>query len=354
MKKIPLPLCSLSLIMSVERIPPRMRAEFLPSPALSVMQFLQFPLPIQLPESHSTLSGTAQLSFGSQENPNVELSLEVLKDLPIPPACLISTLEASQSSWTWKSMCYAHLPANQSRGAFPLWILKYWDEVSKLRKHIKLPWSRAEMFLVEIQNSSWRSPGARQLCDSVWLAFFQVPWCGGTSGFTSSEPTVKLAAYLSKNWLETVHIDQQLDLLRIDLARTGSTQYQLLNPRVFEKLIIVYQHRERQAYHDASGMRHLWAIGCEIAEGIRTKLGGVANVIRHWVGVIVDIPNSKILYGDSLGGSHAPLKAAIEWWVRFHTQKTYTHKNLPITQQLDSYNCPILAVNVVHHHLLPQ
>ena len=101
-------------------------------------------------------------------------------------------------------------------------------------------------------------------------------------------------------------------------------------------------------------MRNLWAIGCDIAEGIRTKLRWVANMIRHWVGVIVDVPNSKILYGDSLGGSHAPLKAAIEWWVRFHTQKTYTHENLPITQQLDSYNCPILAVNAVRHHLLPQ
>ena len=192
------------------------------------------------------------------------------------------------------------------------------------------------------------------LCDSAWLAFFQVPWCGGTSGFTSSEPTVKLAAYLSKNWLETVHIDQQLDLLHIDLARTGSTQYQLLNPCVFEKLIIVYQHCEQQAYCDASGMQHLWAIGYEIAEGIRTKLGGFANVIRHWVGVIIDVSNSKILYGDSLGGLHALLKAAIEWWVQFHTQKTYMHKNLPITQQLDSYHCPILAVNAVHHHLLPQ
>ena len=165
-------------------------------------------------------------------------------DYPIPPACLISMLEASQSSWTWKSIHYAHLPTNQSQDAFPLWILKYWDEVSKLRKHIKLLWSRAEMFLVKIQNSSWCSPDAQQLCDSAQPAFFQMPWCGGTSGFMSLEPTVKLAAYLSKNWLETVHIDQQLDLLHIDLARAGSTQYQLLNPRVFEKLIIVYQHRE--------------------------------------------------------------------------------------------------------------
>ena len=142
--------------MSLKRIPLHMCAEFLPSPALSVMQFLQFPLPIQLPESHGTLSGTAQLSFGSQENLNVELLLEVLKDLPIPPACLISTLKASQSSWMWKSIRYAHLPANQSQGAFLLWILKYWDKVSKLQRHIKLPWSRAEIFLVEIQNSSWR------------------------------------------------------------------------------------------------------------------------------------------------------------------------------------------------------
>ena len=210
------------------------------------------------------------------------------------------------------------------------------------------------MFLLEIQNSSWRSPDARRLCDSARLFFLQLPWCGGTSGFTNSEPTVKLAAYLSKNWLETTHIDQQLDLLRIDLARTGSTEYEVIDPHVFEKLITVYRYREQTAYRDASGMRHLWAIGCELAQGTRTKLGGVANVIRHWVGVVVDVPNSVILYSDSLGGSHAQLKAAIEWWVQFHTGKSYTHESLPITQQLDSYNCPILAVNAVCHHLLPQ
>jgi hypothetical protein len=213
---------SLLSIMFPEKIPPCMRAKILPSPTLSVTQFLEFPLPSQLPETHSAHSGINTLppefSFGSQENLNVKLSLELLRDLPIPPAALISTLEASQSSWTWRSIRYAHLPGNQSRGAFPIWILNYWDEVSKLRKHINIPWSRAEMFLVEIQNSSWRSPDVQRLCDCARLCFLQLPWCGGTSGFTSSEPTVKLAAYLSKNWLGTVHIDQQLDLLRFDLA----------------------------------------------------------------------------------------------------------------------------------------
>ena len=85
-----------------EKIPPRMRAEFLPSPMLSMTQFLKFPLPRQLPETHNTHSGInalePQLSFGCQENSNAKLSLELLQDLPIPPAALISTLEASESS----------------------------------------------------------------------------------------------------------------------------------------------------------------------------------------------------------------------------------------------------------------
>ena len=98
-------LFSLLFIMFLEKIPPRMHTEFLPSPMLSVTQFLKFPLPRQLPETHNTHSGInalePQLSFGCQENLNVNLSLELLQDLPIPPAALISTLEASESSWTY-------------------------------------------------------------------------------------------------------------------------------------------------------------------------------------------------------------------------------------------------------------
>ena len=142
-------LFSLLFIMFLEKIPPCMRAEFLPSQMLSMTQFLKFPLLRQLPETHNTHSGInalePQLSFGCQENLNVKLSLELLQDLPIPPAALISTLEASESSWTWKSIRYAHLPGDQSQVAFPLWILNYWDEVLKLRKHINHPWSRAEI-----------------------------------------------------------------------------------------------------------------------------------------------------------------------------------------------------------------
>ena len=96
----------LSLVHHVPgKIPPCMRPEFLPSPMLSVTQFLKFPLLRQLPETHNTHSGInalePQLSFGCQENSNINLSLELLQDLPILPAALISTLEASESSWTY-------------------------------------------------------------------------------------------------------------------------------------------------------------------------------------------------------------------------------------------------------------
>jgi len=113
--------------------------------------------------------------------------------------------------------------------------------------------------------------------------------------------------------------NHQLDLLRWDVARSGMDPQSL---------------RNTTPYNAAAGARHLWNVGEELANGIRTTVVGIVNVNNnHWVAVVVDAIQSTIRYGDSLGGDDAEVKA--------------------ITRQRDSHSCLIFAVNAAKHFILP-
>ena len=101
-------------------------------------------------------------------------------------------------------------------------------------------------------------------------------------------------------------------------------------------------------------LQHLWIIGQELASRATDKLCGVSNVENsHWVGVVIDQFRSLVLYGDSLGGSDSKLKLAIDWWIQHHIDQPFKHQNLPITPQVDGYNCSVLAINAIGCDALP-
>jgi hypothetical protein len=176
------------------------------------------------------------------------------------------------------------------------------------------------------------------------------------SGFSESEPRTKLAAYLSSQWLRTTHLDQQLDLLRWDIERSGKLNCEVVKQSFFRKLVKLYHDRETVPYtKDTKGARHVWAVGEELASNIREKVCGVVNIDdTHWVGVVIDAAQSLFLYGDSIAGSNTELKSAIDWWIENHTSQQFVHQNLPITRQFDGYNCSIFAVNAVGCNALPE
>lgn len=72
------------------------------------------------------------------------------------------------------------------------------------------------------------------------------------------------------------------------------------------------------------------------------------------MGIVVDVATSTIRYGDSLGGTGmVEIVDAVVWWLQFHMKMTFKHDVLPITQQVDSFSCGVLALNAVHHAILP-
>ena len=333
-------------------IPAYVRANIFPSPNLSIASFLRFPFPSQLPKS--SIEKNIHL-FWSSEKPNVlEFSTETLQHLPIPSASVLSSLEATAPLFQEKlSMVYAHLP-NRQQSYYPLWILNYWTTVSSLYEHVKHPWIMAESFL-SASSSKWKaSPAFRKLSQSAQNMLLGLPWAGGVHGFSDNAPTVVLASYLSKDWLSTSHICQQLDLLRQELVRVGNQDYIILGPDFFEKLRCLYEARKENSY-PASGGRWIVGVGNDLATLARGGIGGVANVKRnHWVTIIVDVHDRKIRYGDSLGGMGTELKTVVRWWIESHTSSLhFDDESLDISRQSDNFNCSSFSLNGLEHHIFP-
>lgn len=332
-------------------IPAQVWAHILPCPTLSVTHFLRFPFPSQLPKS-STKQDLR--TFWSSKKPNVlEFTAETLKDLPIPSAAVLSALISTAHTFNHESssIVYAHLP-NQLHFYYPPWFLDYWITVSSLREHVKVPWMQAELFL-SANGAKWHSSEFRRLCQSAQNALLCLPWCGNVHGFADNAPTVTLASYLSRNWLSTTHINQQLDLLRQELSRVGNQEYEILGPDFFTKVRWLYRDRAGNPY-PASGNRLIREVGHDLAKGTRKIICGVANINEnHWVGIVVDGTECKIKFGNSLGGSGAELKAAIRWWIQIHTSLDFEDANLDITRQSDAFNCGLFALNAVEHFTHP-
>jgi hypothetical protein len=239
-----------------------------------------------------------------------------------------ATSALSESS----SVIYAHLPEdNPSRSIhFPMWVIPYWTTLSRLSRHVILPWMRAEQWLA----AALLNAGNRDLVAEARGIMRELHWTGQTVSFTNAEPITSFARYLSSNWLGTTHIEQQLDMLRVRLSREMPIhEFDILPMAFVTKLIRVYQH-DRDAYGDSQAFRSVWARGEELLtpECRQMRIGGIANVNgNHWVAFVVDLRTSSILHGDSLGLYDNVVVPAFSWWAEHHTRRPFTKAPLSIS-----------------------
>jgi hypothetical protein len=343
-----------------EAIPAHLCALLLPSPFLSISQFLQHELPPQLPDARRALNqgrSIAATDFGHWAQPDSEDIVNTIKSLPIPSESLLSDILASSERLEWCSVQYAHLSTSNgiNQSNYPPWIIAYWVEVARLQNHVKRPWLSAEAFLRKAQNA-WKTPEIRRLCDAAEVALLQLPWGGKTAAFgADNEPTHLLSCYLSNQWLRSAHITQQLELMRIDLKRTGINDCEIIPPYTFDILQQMYQAREAIPYGKDGARRNIWGLGEEVLLGRRKAIAGIVNLNgNHWAGVVVDVANLTIRFGDSLGGTGMTnVVYAVAWWLQSHTSAIFKHDALPITQQVDNFSCGVLALNAIRHAVLP-
>jgi len=75
---------------------------------------------------------------------------------------------------------------------------------------------------------------------------------------------------------------------------------------------------------------------------------------NHWIALILDFKASRILYGDSMGGTiDEGIEEALNWWIGQHMGTQFTTSYLPITRQRDGHSCGILAWKALAAYLFP-
>jgi hypothetical protein len=126
-------------------LPQAVEAQILPSPNLSILELLQYDLPIE----HPTFLPGQNTDFFDKNTPNVT-DLNIIRRIPTPSEKVIlslqkhlaNTIESSDSDMSIK--CIHSVAA--AGMTYPLWIITYWAKVSSVRE-IRDGWRKGEVYL---------------------------------------------------------------------------------------------------------------------------------------------------------------------------------------------------------------
>jgi hypothetical protein len=335
------------------RIPHNIQNQILPDPALSILEFLKFKLPIVTKTKATYLSST----FFSKKPPTTP-SAETIQNIPVPPPQIVAELgkscQAEMLDGNLSVVCTHTSLASKLH--LPLWIILYWTEVLSLRCKHREPWVLAKEHLRRMTIWRGNNPAAnRQLVDTVYNALSSLAWSGDIQGFDAKEPIYQLAHYLSRRWFSNVHEDQMVDLLRrsIRLNQSTSGHFEIESLAFYDKIKDAYQQQTKVS--EGQAFRRLRETGQALNSGTRDAIGFLTNIGNHWVAIALDFSNSRILYGDPF--KNPPKKSMIDtlnWWTHHLSGRAFSHGNLDISLQpmSDTFSCGLLAPNSLAHHFL--
>jgi hypothetical protein len=334
-------------------IPNKIQEQLLPDHKLSILEFLEFPLPtisIGHPDSH------LPSSFFSKKFPTVT-DHNVIQTIPTPSLVTVKALgQAYKDVSGFKSIACPHLKKTAAERYLPLWVITYWMEVIELRLTWREPWVHAEKDL-RSRDRGWKDGQSKTLIAEVHDALSTLPWHGQVQGFDNEEPIYTLATYATRAWFTDVHVNQILDLLRhtLNLDPTKS-KFEVENLHFYRTLEAAYKDRDGGRYENARYFARPRGLGQALATGERDFGVFEANICgNHWVAIIVDFRGSKILYGDPMGDPpDANILAVFRWWTHHHTGTKFTNGTFDITKQADGYSCGILSLNGAAHFCAPE
>jgi hypothetical protein len=335
-------------------IPVEVQATVLPDASLSVLDFLQFPLPV--------ISGAAPRQkaseFFSNHEPTVQ-DIQTIRRIPVPPAKTVTDIVAACKAAIAtgsRSMTCPHVPS-ASGELVPIWIIPYWAEVLQLRTTSRKAWVKAEEFLRTKKKVGKGGLGGEKVDEIMQQAYdilSCLPWCGDVQGFDHREPLYQLAIYASRAWLGTTHENQILDLLRRDLLLKGS-RVEVPGMAFFTTLCEAYNCRNTGEYEESQHFAWIREIGKALVLGDRDGLGTMANIGGdHWVAIALEFEGSLIWYGDSFGHDAVEeVTSVMDWWTFHHTGRKFGYRKLKISSQKDGFSCGLLGPNALFHFYLP-
>ena len=338
-------------------IPPGLKDSLLLSKGLSIIDFLQFPLPgIAAAARESTQSTACQpKTFFSTLFPTI-MDPKSIQKIPLPPLPILKQLSQDIDLTSTHSIICQHAPSVAGH-RFPVWILTYWTEVAQIWP-LKEKWASAEEALEMRKNKKTCTDETKRLISQAYDSLTCIPWAGNINGFPGSVPTECLTRYLTNEWLIDEHENQMLHLLECELARSGHNDgIHIANTFFITRLLRVYRDPNRDDLYSTE-KRNAWLrrLGQELATGILKKLVTIVNIDHnHWVSIVIDAPSSRILYGDSFSEPiKHEIKAVLTWWTNHHTATDFQIHNLHMSRQKDGYSCGMFAWNAVAVHLLPE
>lgn len=325
----------------VLQLPDNVLANILPDPNISVLEYIKFSLPI-VQTTKKSLNSSA--FYDTQEPTTMDFA--VVSSLPVPPKNIIlalsSTCAAAAVSGIHSVRCPHILPDNNYR--LPLWTIIYWIEVEHLRTTSYNLWIAAESEFASRQDQRKQAIPI-ELRKEAYRALSTIRWSGQLHGFPASGPVSELSTYLTRAWLHDVHENQMLHLLaqrlRLDPAQSG---IRIRHTFFLESLR--YAFNGRASYANDQSSRWLQELGSSLSKGDDTsELATIANVNgNHWITVVLNFKNKKILYGDSL---LQPLQRALynqlQWWTYFHTHQSFDLETLQTVRQVEDHSCGVHA-----------
>lgn len=161
-------------------IPPDVKDSIPLNKDLSIIDFLQFPLPGIARESTSpAILGQAK-SFFSTLYPTIT-DPEVIPKILLPPLPILKQLSQDIDLTSTQSIICQHAPGFAG-DRFPLWILTYWMEVAQIWP-LKKKWVLAEVALETRKKNRTCTNETKTLISQVYNSLACIPWAGSINGF---------------------------------------------------------------------------------------------------------------------------------------------------------------------------
>jgi hypothetical protein len=322
---------------------PEFHSTLLPAPDLTVLQLVQFHLPLVL----LSFPVTTTKDFFANHFPESPVDIAAIQDIPSPPLSIVQALQKDlkEISNQQHSICCIHVPSALEK-TYPLWIVSYWEEMFTICQARNM-WMVAEDDLRK-KSQMWKVKGKSEslrIIDQCLAALLVLRWSDKLHGFSlnSEEDLESLALYTSDKWLHGAHANQMLDLLQRHLRCSGKNHIDLRSSHFYAKISQGSEDIEKYSTEDS--FRFYQHIGNNLETGVQDQFGFLTNLDRnHWIAVVFDFRKREIWFGDSLGGvATASVQRILNWWTQFHSGEAFTFQQLPITIQQDSFSCCLLA-----------
>ncbi|EMD36523.1 hypothetical protein CERSUDRAFT_95818 [Gelatoporia subvermispora B] len=281
-------------------IPQPLEAILLPGSSASIRTLLS----TKLPTIHDALNRSTSLAlqqFFSRGGPPVPAPLDYLRTLPIPSQELVKSLiDVAGMEWIdgKQSIMYSHTDVSEE--VFLLWVLTFWQRVHLLQGDL-LAWTEADQWLAPRLSDSLELGIAANNARKLLLV---IPWSSKLSTLPGAVNIYELSTFFSRDWLECSHINLILELIKQRLCDNHPDAQKHYIANVYFSAILCSSFATAPDDKNVPPIPS-WIdkIGRKLASGELQTAAFVFNRHNtHWVSVVVDFIQGRILFGDSMKG----------------------------------------------------